>query len=369
VRVAASPGPGSDHRSAVARRTASYVGGRYVGEEPARMVRGQMYVERWDPVEPRRPLPLVLVHGGGQTATNWMTTADGRPGWAEWFVGAGYTVYLVDQPARGRSPWHKDLYGPLMRLPAGFVERMFTATRELGTWPEAGMHTQWPGTGRVGDPVFDAFYAGQVPFLADFGEAEVLFREAGGALLDAIGPAVLLTHSQGGPLGWVLADARPELVRAIVAVEPYGPPFLAGPVPLNEPRDEPAPPIGAACPWGVTETPLASAPPVADPAVLGRVWAATRQGAAGTLGGVPRLTALGDVPVLVVTAEASYHAGYDDLTVGYLRAAGVPVEALRLGEHGIHGNGHMMMLEANSDVIAAAIAARLPGGEGPWRFR
>lgn len=47
----------------------------------------------------------------------------------------------------------------------------------------------------------------------------------------------------------------------------------------------------------------------------------------------------------------------------------MPVEALRLAEHGIHGNGHMMMLEVNSDAIAAAIAARLPGGEGPWRFR
>lgn len=300
-------------------------------------------------------MPLVLIHGGGQTATNWMATADGRPGWAELFVSRGHTVYLIDQPARGRSPWHQDLYGSLMRVSAAFVERMFTATRELGTWPQAGLHTQWPGTGRVGDPMFDAFFAGQVPFLADFGEAETLFREAGSALLERIGPAILVTHSQGGPLGWVLADAQPDLVRAVVALEPYGPPFLSGPVPLNDPGAKPEQPIGASCPWGLTETPLAYAPPVEDPAAL-RAALDGRDGAAGV---APQLTALRDIPVLLVTGEASYHAVYDHLTVDFLRAAGVTVDAFRLAEHDIRGNGHMMMVEANSDEIAVAIADRL----------
>lgn len=346
--------------SAVARRSVFYVGGQYAGEPAARVVRGQMYVERWEPREPRHPFPLVLVHGGGQTATNWMTTADGRAGWAERFVADGWTVYLIDQPARGRSPWHQDLYGSLMRLPAGFAEKMFTATRELGDWPQAVLHTQWPGAGRVGDPIFDAFYASQVPFLADFGEAETLFREAGSALLERIGPAILLTHSQGGPLGWALADAQPHRVRAIVAVEPYGPPFLSGPVPLNAPGAQQAQPIGAACPWGITETPLAYLPAVDDPAELRAAWDMRDRGAGGSepqeeAPEVPSLTALRDIPVLLVTAEASYHAVYDHLTVQYLRAAGVTAEAFPLAEHGIHGNGHMMMMEANSDEIAAAI--------------
>ena len=46
------------------------------------------------------------------------------------------------------------------------------------------------------------------------------------ALLDKIGPAILLTHSQSGAFGWPVADARPDLVKAIVAVEPNGPPVL-----------------------------------------------------------------------------------------------------------------------------------------------
>ncbi len=43
-------------------------------------------------------------------------------------------------------------------------------------------------------------------------------------LLDAIGtPVILLTHSQGGGVGWGVADGRPELVKGIVTIEPGGP--------------------------------------------------------------------------------------------------------------------------------------------------
>ena len=50
-------------------------------------------------------------------------------------------------------------------------------------------------------------------------------QDAGAALLDKIGPAIVLTHSQSGSFGWLIADARPKLVKAIIAIEPSGPPF------------------------------------------------------------------------------------------------------------------------------------------------
>jgi hypothetical protein len=53
-----------------------------------------------------------------------------------------------------------------------------------------------------------------------------------------------------------------------------------------------------------------------------------------------------------VTGEASYHAGYDHCVVKFLRQAGVNAEHIRLADDGILGNGHMMMLEKNSDEIA-----------------
>ena len=62
-------------------------------------------------------------------------------------------------------------------------------------------------------------------FLAG-GRQETLTRDANVALLDMIGtPVILLTHSQGGAFGWLIADARPNLVKAIVTVEPAAPPI------------------------------------------------------------------------------------------------------------------------------------------------
>jgi hypothetical protein len=68
------------------------------------------------------------------------------------------------------------------------------------------------------------------------------------------------------------------------------------------------------------------------------------------------LVNLQQMPVLVVQAEASYHASYDHCTVAYLRQAGVShVRFARLADVGIRGNGHMLMLERNNMEIAAIV--------------
>src|ERR1700688_2485721 len=144
-----------------ASREFFYVGGKYVGPSNNIMA-GQMYVEVLRPQNVTRKYPLIFIHGASQTATNWMGTPDGRPGWADYFLGQGYLVYLVDQPARGRSTWHPNINGPLQILSAPDVERRFTASESAGgNWPQAKKHTQWPSDhpnkGRRGDPVFDAF--------------------------------------------------------------------------------------------------------------------------------------------------------------------------------------------------------------------
>lgn len=54
------------------------------------------------------------------------------------------------------------------------------------------------------------------------------------------------------------------------------------------------------------------------------------------------------MPVLLVTAEASYHAVYDHCTVAFLRQAGVKVEWMKLLEKGQRGNGHMFFMEKDS---------------------
>ena len=68
-----------------------------------------------------------------------------------------------------------------------------------------------------------------------------------------------------------------------------------------------------------------------------------------------KLPNLAKIPMLIVAAEASYHAAFDHCTAAYLKQAGVPVTFLRLEDAGIRGNGHMMMLEKNSDEIAGVL--------------
>lgn len=81
------------------------------------------------------------------------------------------------------------------------------------------------GFGCGGRSDLDQFFASQVEDINDVGMIEQLNRDAGAALLDKIGPAVLLTHSQSGPFGWVIANDRPTLVKGIIAIEPSGPPL------------------------------------------------------------------------------------------------------------------------------------------------
>lgn len=348
--AAAFPEPVGIDQSGLAKRGQFFVGGEYAGPEDNRIMHGQMYVEVLTPKVISKPYPLVLFHGAAQTATNWLMTPDGRKGWADYFVEQGYIVYMVDQPARGRSAWHPGIDGELRMYSAQQLERLFTAPEVLGNWPQAKLHTQWPGTGRIGDPVFDAFYATQVESLKSDVETQELARKAGAALLDRIGPAVLVTHSQSGLLGWVIADARPDLVKGIIAIEPSGPPFhnaREGNPPARE--------------YGVTDIAVAYDPPISSAAELQHEQQAEADAAdliPCTLQQEParKLANFLKTPVLVMVSEASYHAPYDHCTARYLQQAGVPADFVRLSEKGIRGNGHMMMLEMNNLEIAEMLS-------------
>ena len=65
-------------------------------------VTDQMYVEERVPARRTHPYPIVMVHGGTMSGTNFTGTPDGREGWAQYFVRQGYAVYVVDQPGRAR---------------------------------------------------------------------------------------------------------------------------------------------------------------------------------------------------------------------------------------------------------------------------
>jgi len=336
---------------AIADQGCFYVGGEYVDNGRSQL--GQMYVQYQIPAKRRSPYPIVMIHGGGQTAVNFLGTPDGRRGWADYFVAQGYATYVVDQPGRGRSGYFRG-YGESAHRDAVGISERFTAPENVKQWPQAELHTQWPGEGVPGDPDFDQFYASQVASMNDVTQLEAMMRRAGGALLDRIGPAILLTHSQSGPFGWTIADARPRLVRGILAIEPNGAPVYEVKF-VGPPRwfDDDA----ATRPWGITRGPLTFDPPAASAAEMKFQRQAAPDGPGLVrcwlqAGQARQLVNLKGIPILVVTAEASYHAPYDHCTSQFLRQAGVEHDFVRLADVGIRGNGHMMMLEKNNLDIA-----------------
>ncbi len=89
----------------------------WIGVEHATLARGtmcngmQMYVEHWIPREVRHPYPVVLIHGGYGQGSDWISTPDGRRGWATLFLEQGYKVYVLDRPGQGRNPYHPWVHG------------------------------------------------------------------------------------------------------------------------------------------------------------------------------------------------------------------------------------------------------------------
>ena len=338
----------------IAKQGYFFAGGKIDRSIEGSPVVGQMYVEYQIPQTLEQPYPIVMIHGGGQTGTNFTGTPDGREGWAQYFLRRGHAVYVVDQVARGRAAHWAQVHGAMTTPRLTAVEQRFVRPEDAKLWPQAHLHTQWPGAGEPGDAVFEQFYASQVPSVADVAKTQALNRDAGVALLDRIGPAVVLTHSQSGAFGWPIADARPNLVKAIVAVEPNGPP-------VHDVEFKGAPDWFADAAnikkWGLGEIPLAYDPPdppeflldeKSDAPDLTRCWVQKSP--------ARQLVNLKDIPVLVVTSEASYHASYDHCTIKYLRQAGLTrTTFMPLAGRNIHGNGHMMMIEKNSEEIAAAM--------------
>jgi len=335
-----------------------YVGGHATTINGHSYMTGQMYVEFRIPAKQIHPYPIVMVHGGTMSGTNFTGTPDGREGWAQDFARRGYAVYVVDQPGRGRSPYLAEAYGPAELVDGANSQRRYIAQENYRLWPQAHLHTQWPGSAAPDAPAVQQLMASQLPAIKDFDEQQVLNRDALLALVGKIGPSVLLVHSQAGAFAWPVADARPDLVKGILAIEPNGPPayvvdfvgapdyFSDGPLALT---------------YGITAVPLTYSPPVANAAELHFV----RESEADAPGLVRcwkqaeparQLPNLKTVKILVLTSEASYHAPYDHCTVKYLRQAGLAPSVIRLAEIGIHGNSHVMMLEKNSRQISAVIA-------------
>ena len=315
---------------------------------------GQMYVEYQIPAGATQPYPIILVHGGSRTGADYLMTPDGRPGWRDFFLRLGYPVYVVDQVARGRSPYIDNIYGESRYQTYDFVMQRFAASEHYNLWPQAELHTRWPGNAEPGDPAFDNYYAGGIGSMQNREMQTQMNIDALASLLDRVGPSVVVVHSQSGAYGWPLIQARPELVKALIALEPSGPPVYG--VAFHGPPEWFSD-AGGIKPWGLTITPMEYEPALKSPEDLQFV----QQDAPDApdkircrLQAEParQLTKFENSPILVVESEASFYAPYNHCTVKYLEQAGVAATYIKTQDEGLPGGGHMFMVELDSDEVA-----------------
>ena len=155
-----------------------FVGGKYADTKDGPVLAGQAYVEYYIPTDRTHRYPIVMIEGCCLAGAGYMGTPDGRDGWGQYFLSKGYAVYIMDQVGRGRSPYVEAVYGPKSIRSPKSVERDFIAYEKYNLFPQAKLHTQWPGSGTVGDPTFDQFMAETLPMIGDAKVREAVNRDA-----------------------------------------------------------------------------------------------------------------------------------------------------------------------------------------------
>lgn len=264
---------------------------------------GQMYVQYVRLANSLARFPLLLVHGGGLTGVTWETTPDGRPGWRMAFLRAGHDVYVSDAVERGRAGWSRfpEIFEgePVFRA-MGEGWQLFRVGPADGWARDPQARRAYPGT-RFPIAAWDQFTKQSVPRWVT---TDAKIQAAYDAYIDRVCPCVVIVHSQGGNFMFRAALRAPDKIRAIIAIEPSGAPDPA--------RDD-----------------------------------------AARVKDIPHLMVWGDF--LGENALWQRIKPVIDRWAAAIREKGGTVEELSLPERGIRGNSHMLMMDDNSDQIAALI--------------
>ena len=156
-----------------------------------------------------REFPLVMWHGFGQFSKTWETTPDGREGFQNIFLRRRFPVYLIDQPRRGDAG-RSTVAATITPTPD---EQQWFGTFRIGIWPDYFEGVQFSRDTAALNQYFRSMTPSTGPI-----DIEVM-SDAVSALFDRIGPAILVTHSHSGGMGWLTA-VKNQNVRAIASYEP-----------------------------------------------------------------------------------------------------------------------------------------------------
>jgi hypothetical protein len=249
-----------------------------------------------------------LWHGGGLTGVTYETTPDGREGWLNYFLRKGWSVYNSDAVERGRAGWaqYPDIFKsePVFLTTANPFERFRIGDGPNSYDPDPAKRKLMPGS-QFPNEAYENFVKQGVPRWTTNDDATVA---AYIAEIDRVGPCIILFHSQAGTFGFKVAQARPDKVKALIAIEPAG---------------------------------------VGDPAKV------------DVLKNIPTLFVYGDYierdsrwPKIRATGIAFADA---------MKAAGGSVDVVDLPKAGIQGNSHLMMMDKNNTEVAGLIQNWLEG--------
>lgn len=180
------------------------------------------------PVE-QTGLPMVFLHGYGQSRMGWMTTPDGREGWSNMFLRNGHGVFLVDEPRRGEAG-STSVSGDISTKT--LEQRWYTQFR-IGRWEDGKSVTNEGSQFPNDDESVNQFFRQMTPdtgMASDMGGDfdNDMVAQALAAAVDAVYErtgenSIVVTHSQGGDPGWTAAKYT-DHIAAIIAIEPGGAP-------------------------------------------------------------------------------------------------------------------------------------------------
>lgn len=265
---------------------------------------GQMYAQFVRLANPAAKYPLLMWHTGGITGASWETKPDGNPGWMQFFLKHGHTVYVSDAVERGRATFSRpEIYksDPIFRDKRDGWE-IFRIGPPGSYRTNPVDRTANPG---VKFPI-NAFDTVQMQMAARWAVTGDATQAAYNALVQRVCPCVIMAHGQAGLFALRASLTQPEKVKAIVAVEPAFAPTPSHPE-INRLKDAPHLFV-----WG-------------DFIDTNPTW------------------------VDHVKGVRPYHDA--------LLAKGVASTWMDLPADGIKGNTHMPMMDTNSDIIAARIQA------------
>ena len=157
-------------------------------------------------------LPMVFLHGYGQSRMGWMTTPDGREGWSDMFLKMGHSVFLIDQPRRGEAG-QTSVAGTINTEPSD--QTWYTQFR-IGTYLNDEFTYNEGSQFPAGEEALDQFFRQMTPDTGmdnaggDQNIDNTVVAQAVAATIDEVyartgKDSILVTHSQGGMPGWETA--------------------------------------------------------------------------------------------------------------------------------------------------------------------